>query len=110
MQKQALAADLTTRVTSDWIRVFLRVGSYLSSAHTDDAIHIARGIIKEGHSDGMFAGRQPIAFGGRVDLEDMSSGTEDGLLPLKQKTRNPKYVSDCSFGVTLIYKHHYALH
>lgn len=34
----------------------------------------------------MFAGRQPVAFGGRVDLEDMSSGTEDGLLSLKEKT------------------------
>lgn len=65
----------------------LRVlGSYLSSTHTDDPVHIPGGIIKEGHSDGMFAGRQPVAFGGRVDLEDMSSGTEDGLLSLKEKT------------------------
>lgn len=38
----------------------------------------------------MFAGRQPVAFGGRVDLEDMSSGAEDGLLPLKHTATTHK--------------------
>lgn len=59
------------------------VGTHLSATHTDDAVDAAAGIVEEGHGDGVFAGRQPVAFGGRVDLEDMSSGTEDGLLPFK---------------------------
>lgn len=63
------------------------VGSHLSPAHADDAVDVAAGIIEEGHSDGVFAGWQPVAFGGRVDLEDMSSGAEDGLLPLKDTTK-----------------------
>lgn len=33
----------------------------------------------------MLAGWQPVAFGGRVDLEDVSSGAEDGLLPGKRQ-------------------------
>lgn len=58
---------------------------HLGPAHADDAVDIAAGIVEEGHGDSVFAGRQPVAFGGRVDLEDMSFGAEDGLLPLKQK-------------------------
>lgn len=61
--------------------------SHLSPAHTDDTVDAAAGVIEEGHGDGVFAGRQPVPFGGRVDLEDMSSGAEDGLLPLKHKRR-----------------------
>lgn len=67
---------------------------HLSPAHTDDAVHISGRIVEKGHGDCVFTGRQPVAFRGRVDLEDMSSGTEDGLLPLKhnrkQKTKNKK--------------------
>lgn len=59
--------------------------SHLSPAHTDDAIDATAGIVEEGHGDGVFAGRQPIPFGGRVDLEDVSSGAEDGLLPSRHK-------------------------
>lgn len=29
----------------------------------------------------MFAGRDPVPLGGGVDLEDVSPGAEDGLLP-----------------------------
>lgn len=57
------------------------VGSHLCPANTDDAVDATAGIVEEGHSDGVFAGRQPVALSGRVDLEDMSSGAEDGLLP-----------------------------
>lgn len=60
-----------------------QAGSHLSATDTDDAVHAAASIIEEGHGDGMFAGWQPVSFGCRVNLEDMSSGTEDGLLPLK---------------------------
>lgn len=59
------------------------VGSNLSATHADDAVDAAAGIVEEGHGDSVFAGGKPVAFGGRVDLEDVSSGTEDGLLPLK---------------------------
>lgn len=57
--------------------------SHFRPAHADDAVHAAAGVIEEGHGDSVLAGRQPVAFGGRVDLEDMSSGAEDGLLPSK---------------------------
>ena len=67
---------------------FYVLGSHLSPAHTDDAVDAAAGIKEERHSDGMFAGWQPVAFGGRVNLEDMSSGTEDGLLPSKHMRGN----------------------
>lgn len=60
------------------------LGSDLSPTHTDDAVHAAAGVIEEGHGDSMFAGREPVAFGGRVDLEDMSSNAKDGLFPLKK--------------------------
>lgn len=60
-------------------------GSYLRSTHADDAVDAATGIVEEGHSDGVLAGRQPVAFGGWVDLEDMSSGAEDGLFPSKRQ-------------------------
>ena len=59
--------------------------SYFGPTHADDAVDAAAGIVEEGHGDGVLAGRQPVAFGGRVNLEDMSSGAEDGLLPLKKK-------------------------
>lgn len=60
---------------------------HLSATHADDAVDAATGIVEEGHGDCMFAGRQPVAFGGWVNLEDMSSGAEDGLLPLKEKQK-----------------------
>lgn len=61
--------------------------THLCAPHTDDPVDVAAGIVEEGNSDGVFAGRQPVAFGGRVDLEDMSSGAEDGLLPAPDKGR-----------------------
>lgn len=42
----------------------------------------------------MFASRQPVAFGGRVDLKDVSSGAEDGLFPSKQK-KQEKQMNHC---------------
>lgn len=59
---------------------------HLSPTHADDAIDAAAGIVEEGHGDSVFAGWQPVTFGRRVDLEDMGSGAEDGLLPLKTGT------------------------
>ncbi len=73
----------------EFLHVYIcRVGSHLSATHADDAVDAAAGIVEEGHSDSMFARWQPVTFGGRVDLEDMSSGAEDGLLPLKHTTIN----------------------
>lgn len=69
-------------------------GFYLSPAHADDAVDAAVCIIEEGHGDRMFASRQPVAFGGRVDLKDVSSGAEDGLFPSKQK-KQEKQMNHC---------------
>lgn len=33
----------------------------------------------------MLAGRDPVAFGGRINLEHMSSGTKDRLLPERER-------------------------
>lgn len=65
--------------------------THLGAAHADDAVDAAAGIVEERHGDGMFASWQPVAFGGRVDLEDMSSGAEDGLLPLKHTTEKQNF-------------------
>lgn len=54
---------------------------HLGAAHTDDAVHVAVGVVEEGHVDGMFTGRDPVPLGGRVDLEDVGPGAEDRLLP-----------------------------
>uniref|UniRef100_A0A667YUQ1 Uncharacterized protein n=1 Tax=Myripristis murdjan TaxID=586833 RepID=A0A667YUQ1_9TELE len=51
------------------------------------------GIIEKGHGDGVFAGRQPVPLGGWVDLEDMSSGAEDGLLPSMKKMKKKEVSS-----------------
>lgn len=75
------------------------VGSHLSATHADDAVDAAAGIVEEGHGDGVFAGGQPVAFGGRVDLEDVSSGTEDGLLPLKNTQYNRTYQHNLTGGL-----------
>lgn len=72
------------------MHVYLGFDFNLGPAHADDAVDAAAGIVEERHGDGVFAGWQPVAFGGRVNLEDMSSSTEDGLLPLKH-SRNTEY-------------------
>jgi len=54
---------------------------HLGPAHADDVVHVAVGIIEEGHGDGMLAGGDPVSLRGRVDLEDVGPGTEDRLLP-----------------------------
>lgn len=59
---------------------------HLSASYADDAVDAATGIVEEGHGDCVLAGRQPVALGSWINLEDMSSGAEDGLLPLKVKT------------------------
>ena len=55
--------------------------SHLGPAHTDDAVHVAVGVVEEGHGDGMLAGRDPVPLGARVDLEHMGPGAEERLLP-----------------------------
>ena len=81
---QCLCAMWTYEMAFVCLCVVIRlVPSHLSAAHADDAVDAAAGIVEEGHGDGVFAGGQPVAFGRRVDLEDMSSGAEDGLLPFK---------------------------
>lgn len=60
---------------------------YLGAPHTDDPVHIARGIVKIGDSQGVFAGGDPVSFGSRVNLENMGSGAEDWLLPATEMNR-----------------------
>ena len=57
--------------------------SHLGPAHADDAVHVAVGVVEEGHADGVLAGRQPVAFGGRVNLEHVGLGAEERLFPVR---------------------------
>lgn len=61
---------------------------YLGAPHADDPVHIAGGIVEVGDGQGVFAGRDPVPFGGRVDLENMGPGAEDWLLPAGQENRD----------------------
>jgi len=54
---------------------------HLRAPDADDAVDAAPGVVEEGDRDGVLARRQPVPLRGRVDLEDVSSGAEDGLLP-----------------------------
>ena len=60
--------------------------TYLRSIHADDAVAVACAVIKIGDSDSLLAGRNPVLLGGWVDLEDMSPGGVDRLLPGEQST------------------------
>ena len=60
--------------------------TYLGSIHADDAVAVACAVIKIGDSDSLLAGRNPVLLGGWVDLEDMSPGGVDRLLPREQRT------------------------
>lgn len=60
---------------------------YLGAPHADDPVHIACGIVEIGDSQSMLAGRDPVPFGGRVDLENMGPGAEDWLLPAREMNR-----------------------
>lgn len=55
-------------------------GSDLWPVQADDAVDVARAVVEVGHGDGVFAGGNPVLLGVRVDLEDVRSGAEDGLL------------------------------
>lgn len=59
----------------------------LCPIHADDAIAVASAVIKVGHGDSLFTGRNPVLLGGGIDLEDMSSSGEDRLLPEKNTNR-----------------------
>lgn len=73
-----------------------RSDAHLGAAHADDAVDAAAGIVEEGHGDGVLAGRQPVALGGRVDLKHMGFGAVDGLLPLgKENTHTQKTRQGC---------------
>ena len=54
----------------------------LGTPKADDSVDVAGGIVKVGDSECMFARRDPVPLGGRVDLEHMCPCAEDGLLPV----------------------------
>lgn len=86
---------ITNKRDAEARRTDAKADAHLCAAHADDAVDAAAGIVEEGHGDGVLAGRQPVAFGGRVDLKDMGFGTVDGLLPLKtHKNNKSQQVSD----------------
>lgn len=60
--------------------------TYLGSIHADDAVAVARAVVKIGDGDGLFAGRDPVLLGGGVDLEDVGPGGVDRLLPGEKRT------------------------
>lgn len=60
---------------------------HLGAAHADDAVDVACGIVEVGDGQGVLAGRDPVPFGGRVDLEHVGPGAEDGLLPARDVSR-----------------------
>lgn len=53
----------------------------LGTPNADDSVDIAGGIVEVGDSECMLASRNPVPFGGRVDLEHVRPCAEDGLLP-----------------------------
>lgn len=53
----------------------------------------------------MFAGWQPVALGGWVDLEDMSSGAEDGLFPSEKRHKMAKVREKVSKKLQVILYH-----
>lgn len=55
-------------------------GQYLGSIHTDDPIAVPGDIVEVGNSDGLLACRHPVLLGAGVNLEDVRSRGEDGLL------------------------------
>ena len=54
----------------------------LGTPKADDSVDIAGGIVKVGDSECVFARRDPVPLGGRVDLEHVCPCAEDGLLPV----------------------------
>lgn len=64
----------------------------LGSVQADDAVDIASAVIEVGHGDGVLAGGDPVLFGVGVDLEDVRSGAEDGLLSVEADRGNNKSI------------------
>ena len=59
---------------------------YLRSIHTDDPIAVSCDIVEVGDGDSLLACRHPVLLGAGVDLEDMRSGSEDGLFSARGET------------------------
>lgn len=66
----------------------LSVVPHLGAPHADDPVDVASGIVEIGDGQGVFAGRDPVPLGGRVDLEHVGPGAEDGLFPEGQEKRD----------------------
>lgn len=60
---------------------------YLGAIQTDYPVDISCAVIEVGHSNSMLAGGNPVLLSVWVNLEDMSSGAEDGLFPEEQKVK-----------------------
>lgn len=64
-----------------------KCGSDLGSVQADDAVDVACAVVEVRHGDGVLAGGDPVLFGVGVDLEDVGSGAEDGLLSGETKPK-----------------------
>lgn len=62
--------------------------SDLGSIQADDAVDVASAVVEVRHGDGVLAGGDPVLFGVGVDLEDVGSGAEDGLLSGETKPQS----------------------
>lgn len=58
---------------------------YLRPIQTNYPVDIPCAIIKIGHSNCMFAGRNPVLLCVWINLEDMGFGAKDGLLSGKKR-------------------------
>lgn len=59
--------------------------AHLGASHTDDAVGMPIGIVEERDSDRMLAGWDPVALSSWIDLEYVRPGTENGLLPARER-------------------------
>lgn len=73
--------------------------AHLGASHTDDAVGMTIGIVEERNGDCMLAGRDPVALSSWIDLEHMRSGTENGLLPTKERENDKKPGAECALKI-----------
>ncbi len=75
-----------------------RAGSDLWPVQADDAVDVARAVVEVGHGDGVFAAGNPVLLGVGVDLEDVRSGAEDGLLSVGHTHTHTHTQLQCMMG------------
>lgn len=62
--------------------------AHLGASHTDDAVGMPIGIVEERDGDRMLAGWDPVALSSWINLKHVGSGTENGLLSMREITEH----------------------